>query len=235
LKQYQRIKQALIRGIAGGRWQPGDRVPSENELASEHGTSRMTARRALTELEAEGVIRRIQGLGSFVARRTIGTTLHQIRDISEDIAARGCRHRHKILLQTIAEPPPNLSEWLGNDLPETVGHLRLVHLADSLPIQYESRWVSLSLLPDFQHIDWATTPPSRVLLQRIPLSRALQRISAVALPEQAAASLQMARGSPGLFLQRVTWSGSEWATYSHFYHPGNAFSLESNIETEVLP
>ncbi len=51
------------------RARPGDPVPSEHELASRHGVSRLTARAALQELEQRHLVRRIQGRGTFVARR----------------------------------------------------------------------------------------------------------------------------------------------------------------------
>lgn len=48
---------------------PGDLVPSEHQLARRHGVSRLTARAALQEMERRNLVRRIQGRGTFVARR----------------------------------------------------------------------------------------------------------------------------------------------------------------------
>ncbi|KJG88129.1 GntR family transcriptional regulator, partial [Yersinia pestis subsp. microtus bv. Ulegeica] len=47
---YQRVKLAIIRQIRTGTWQPHQRVPSESELVTELGVSRMTINRALREL-----------------------------------------------------------------------------------------------------------------------------------------------------------------------------------------
>ena len=52
---------------------PGDQVPSENQLAQQHGVSRMTARRALSEMVDEGILLRSQGLGTFVS--TVATAM----------------------------------------------------------------------------------------------------------------------------------------------------------------
>lgn len=53
--------------ILSGELKPGDKVPSENELAKRFEVSRLTARKALERLEYEGIVTRIQGLGTFVA------------------------------------------------------------------------------------------------------------------------------------------------------------------------
>ena len=59
----------LAEGLAAEFRVVGDRVPSENEIASAHGVSRPTARAALQELERRFLVRRIRGAGTFVSRR----------------------------------------------------------------------------------------------------------------------------------------------------------------------
>jgi len=52
--------------IEGGRWQPGDRLPSETELARQFKVSRPTLRKALTALASEGLVESVQGSGWYV-------------------------------------------------------------------------------------------------------------------------------------------------------------------------
>ena len=59
----------LAEGLAADFRLVGDRVPSENEIASSHGVSRPTARAALQELERRFLVRRVRGAGTFVSRR----------------------------------------------------------------------------------------------------------------------------------------------------------------------
>ena len=96
--QYARIKEALRSEIAQGTLAPGDRVPSENQLAAQYSVSRMTARRALLELAENGVLLRTQGLGSFVADSRPMSSINQVRNIAEDIAQRGHSHSCSVLL-----------------------------------------------------------------------------------------------------------------------------------------
>jgi DNA-binding GntR family transcriptional regulator len=63
---YERIASALRDQILSGGIEPGERLPTQESLSETFGVSRIVARRALDILEAEGLIDRIQGGGSFV-------------------------------------------------------------------------------------------------------------------------------------------------------------------------
>lgn len=75
---YQRVKLAIIRQIRTGTWQPHQRVPSESELVTELGVSRMTINRALRELTNEGFLIRMQGVGTFVAEAKAHSALLEV-------------------------------------------------------------------------------------------------------------------------------------------------------------
>lgn len=64
---YQRAIERVIRLIGEQRYQPGDQLPSENDLAAGLGISRPTLREALMELQIQGVIVRRRGVGTFLA------------------------------------------------------------------------------------------------------------------------------------------------------------------------
>ena len=69
MSKYPIIKQTLKSRLLTGTYRPGQAIPSETQLAKEFVVSRMTARRALDELEREGLIYRVQGSGSFPTDR----------------------------------------------------------------------------------------------------------------------------------------------------------------------
>lgn len=63
---YKKIYSELHEAIVEGRLAPGSRVPTEKELSEQYQVSRITSKRALTELEQNQLIYRVQGSGSFV-------------------------------------------------------------------------------------------------------------------------------------------------------------------------
>jgi GntR family transcriptional regulator len=64
---YVRIADALREGIRGGRYRPGDKLPSERELSERFGVSKVTARQAIVQLRAEGLVTSRVGYGVLVA------------------------------------------------------------------------------------------------------------------------------------------------------------------------
>lgn len=68
---YRKIYEELKKQIASGQLAPGDQVPTEMELSESYQVSRITSKRALTELEQAGLIQRTRGKGSFVKEQTV--------------------------------------------------------------------------------------------------------------------------------------------------------------------
>lgn len=66
LPLYQQIYDKLMEDVADARLRPGDRLPSENELSQRFGVSRITSKRALEMLSAEGLVERVPGKGTFL-------------------------------------------------------------------------------------------------------------------------------------------------------------------------
>src|SRR6516164_3834873 len=79
---YEQIKRYVVDRIADGTWKPGEAIPSETELVKEFGVARMTVSRALRELSAGHVLRRVQGAGTFVASRDVESTVLEVRNIA---------------------------------------------------------------------------------------------------------------------------------------------------------
>ena len=113
LAPYARIKQFLKDGLASGRWPPGALMPSEAELVAQFSVSRMTVGRALRELQAEGLVQRSQGLGTFAAPlHRVSSTL-KIRDLHEEIESRGHQHHAVVHTQRTEKANAALAAQLG--------------------------------------------------------------------------------------------------------------------------
>ncbi|BBI31724.1 GntR family transcriptional regulator [Cohnella abietis] len=68
--KYLQLKEEILSWLASGRYRPGDKLPSENELAEQYSLSRQTVRQSIGELVQEGWIAREQGKGTFVSKQS---------------------------------------------------------------------------------------------------------------------------------------------------------------------
>jgi GntR family histidine utilization transcriptional repressor len=146
---YARVKQHLKNGLAAGRWPAGALMPSEAELVAEFGVSRMTVNRALRELQAEGLVARTQGVGTFAAPlHKVASTL-TLHDLQDEITARGHVHSAVVQLQRAEPAPPALAAQLGVAPRSTVFHTLIVHHENGVPLQCEDRYVNPACAPGY--------------------------------------------------------------------------------------
>lgn len=68
LPAYAQLAQLLRGRISSGEYPPGSRLPAESSLAQSFGVSAMTARQAVGVLAEEGLVKRVQGSGTFVRK-----------------------------------------------------------------------------------------------------------------------------------------------------------------------
>src|ERR1700722_18948739 len=67
--KHSAVSQALLQEIENGVWAAGERIPSEQDIATNYGVAYMTARQAVSSLVADGVLERFGRKGTFVAQR----------------------------------------------------------------------------------------------------------------------------------------------------------------------
>ena len=137
---YETVKRHITGAISSGVYAPGARLPSESELVALLSVSRMTVNRALRELSRDGVVTRVQGVGSFVAQPGAGASILEIRDIRETIAARGGRHSCRTIEAGMATAEGETAALLEVTPGSEVCHVVLVHAEDGRPLQLERRF-----------------------------------------------------------------------------------------------
>jgi GntR family transcriptional regulator len=132
--RYFRIEQALRRQIAQS--QPHDPLPSEPELAREHGVSRMTARAAVTQLVNDGLAYRAPGRGTFVAAPTGPRRADHLVRLSEEIRKQGRHPSSRVVLAELRAATAAEINRLRLRKGEVVA-IHRVRLADDEPIAFE--------------------------------------------------------------------------------------------------
>ncbi|GJG97890.1 histidine utilization repressor [Cupriavidus pauculus] len=220
---FQRIKDYVQEQIAAGVWREGDAIPPELKLADTFAVSRMTVNRALNELEAEQVLVRRKGAGTFVAQQRYQATVVEIRSIAEEIRARGHRHRSSLYRLERQRATRSLASQFGVAERSTLFHSVILHYENDEPIQVEDRWVNPALAPDYMEADFGTITPNEHLMHVAPLQRAEYQIEALLPGAEVAEMLAIEPAEPALVLRRRTFSRGAVASVVVLWHPGNRY------------
>ena len=142
---YKTIRDDLLRAIENGSLQPDQALPSERELCQRYGTSRMTVRHAVTELESLGSVYRMQGKGTFVSGRKLIQPLMQVSGFTEDMAKRGKKASSQILFAGEKKADAAIARGLRIAPGEPYILIRRVRLADGVPMAIENTALNASL------------------------------------------------------------------------------------------
>ncbi|MEV0483327.1 GntR family transcriptional regulator [Streptomyces sp. NPDC050508] len=159
LPPYRRIADDLRAAIAAGRLTPGEKLKSENELKDEYGTTRVTVRKALSLLKADGLLISEQGRGVFVRQpprvrlQTTGANFRERRstgvsNFTAEAAAQGQRAQQQILSVERVPAPAEVAERLGLSADASVIVRRRAFLIDDEPMQLVDGYYPEELFAD---------------------------------------------------------------------------------------
>jgi GntR family histidine utilization transcriptional repressor len=227
---YARVKQFLKEELAQGRWLPGALMPSDAELVARFGVSRMTVTRALRELQAEGLVERVQGVGTFAAHLYRVSSTLTIRDLHEEIVARGHRHDAEVHVKREERAAPELAAQLGLAAGAPVFHTLIVHFENGVPLQCEDRYVNPACAPAYLDVDFTKMTPTLYLLQVAPLWEAQYSIQACAPSAQEARLLDIDPAEPCLVVVRRTVSRGVPITIARLVHPGSRHQIDGQFK-----
>lgn len=227
---YQRIKNTIQRKIRLGEWPPGTKIPSENQLAADLNVSRMTINRPFSELSAEGVLKRVHGLGTFVAEPPQHASLIELRSISDEIEAQGKTHRAEVLSLEETLATACTAKRLGVQVGERLFHIVLTHFQDEMPIQVEDRYVYPALVPDFMQVDFTQITPTEYLIEQIKPDEMEHIVQAVMPDSLLMSRLAIPENEPCLQLKRRTWKDNIVVTSVYLTYPSSRYDLSARYK-----
>ncbi|MFF9098454.1 GntR family transcriptional regulator [Streptomyces sp. NPDC014776] len=207
LPMYEVIYQDLDRQLSSGTLRPGDRLPSEGEMAEHYGVSRMTVRQAVGRLTDERRLVRRRGAGTFVAdHQATFRKVHSLGPYSEDIGRGDAVIDTVVHLREVADAPEDVSDRLGLKPRQKVTRLLRLRVVDGQPAAIQDSWIPYGLAPSLADDELLDGSLYRTLVDRfgIRLTWAEQEVSAAAANAEQAALLQVPPGTPLIAITRLT-------------------------------
>lgn len=201
--KYEELCDGLRQEIRS-KLHPGDALDSERTLVKRFGVSRVTVRRAFDQLDAEGVIARVHGSGTYVNdSQLIGKTL-RLTSFTDDMRERGLEAGAVVLTTEVIPADTGLVKFLRLKPGGDVLRLRRLRLANKQPMALEDAFIPLSLFPGIEERDLTTSLYTSFSDYGYQVDRARQQITAVMLTEEDATLLDSAPGTAALRVERVS-------------------------------
>lgn len=204
---YVQIQEYIAELILSGKLRPETKILSEREFSEDLGVSRMTVRRAITELVSEGLLERRHGSGTYVARPRVTYESHELVNSIQALQARSLAVASQLLEFSEVAASRRLAESLEVELGHPLYRVVLLRFANRVPIILERGFLPCSRCPRLEEWDLEKTPLYDLLARVYGLQprRVSQTVEAVAANETVAEQLRVPEGFPLLMLHRILY------------------------------
>ncbi|ACL71039.1 GntR family transcriptional regulator [Halothermothrix orenii] len=232
---YYQLKDLLIRAIKEGSLKPGDRIPSERELAEYHDISRMTVHKAIEQLVQENYLYREKGKGTFVARKKKSRTISPLASFSAEMKAQGLRAKTIIIDWEMKEADDELAQHLKLSPGEKVYSLTRLRLVEDKPFLLEESYLPVKLCPDLKRTELEGSSLYTILREKYHynMKKAEATVEPVLLIDGIAEKLKVEEGSMGLKFCQTTYLSSKTPieyTRAHYRSDEYKFKLKFNFK-----
>jgi len=200
LPKYIQLSEMIIRDIDAGRLLDGERLPPEREMAQALGTSIGTLRKALADLDAKGLLRRVQGSGNYIRKSARSPGLYAMFRL--ELLSGGGLPTAEVLSLDFLEKPADLPDFGAATAATRIRRLRYLN---DVAIAVEEIWLdatvgrlSLPMLSDSLY---------QTYIKRLQfwIARAEDRVSLGTLPAWTPPGFA-APGSASGYIERFSWS-----------------------------
>lgn len=150
---YLQIQDLLLDRIRAGDYQPGEQVPSELEISSQHSVSRMTARKALDMLVSRGILYRRKGKGTYVAENVVSFGLSTMLSFSQTLRAQGYSVETRVLRKEVIPGSQDVLSKLQLQRDNQVIVIQRLRFVEDRPATIHTAFLEHRLFAPIMNID----------------------------------------------------------------------------------
>lgn len=223
--RYLELAQQLRRLVES--LEPGDPIPAERLLAEKYQVSRMTARKAIYELVAQGVLDRHVGRGTFVSRPSVRIEL-ALSSFSAEMASRGLTAGSQILsCRLVQATEVGIAAFESVELVE----LRRLRTADEMPVAVETAYLRSTMVPGLLAHITQVSSLYELLNERykITLVDGEQDIWARACPRDVALLLGIPAESAVFWMERTSFFQGQVVEFTRSVYRGDQYRLRAQL------
>ncbi len=206
---YAQIQEYIAEMILTGKLPPDSKIPSERDLSDELEVSRMTIRKAITELVNEGLLDRRHGSGTYVAKPKITYESGELINYMDAMKARNLTPGSQLLEFGQIVAGRRMAERLEVEIGHALYRVILLRFANRVPVILERAYFPCSRCEELEEYDLEKTSIYDLLTSRykVKLRKVLQTIEAVAASDVVAEQLRVEENFPLLMISQVMIDG----------------------------
>ncbi len=203
--RYHQIAEYYRQIIDDKALNPGEKMPTEEQISALFQVSRITVRQAMGKLVQDGYIERVQGKGSYVKAQKVGMQLNHLQGFSEEMRAKGMIGSSQVLSVNVQPCDLKVAAQLGIDVGVQVISINRLRLADGEPMAVENVFIPFYLCPDLPQRDLSGSLYQTLDEYGLRIARAQQNITAGFSSRSVCELLKIKPTVPTLQIERVTY------------------------------
>lgn len=210
MPKYLQISSWMVGLIRSGRFQIGEKLPSEVALSKLCGVNRNTLRQAVSTLVGQGILRKEKGHGTFVVSKNPARVKHSLKRISsfrDDLAEMGLKEKTLVVSKGIEPAEGHVAGLLVLGVNKSVVAIRRLRTGNDIPLIFEESYLPAEIFSGILDMDLSGSM-YRLMTQNfdVVLARSEQTLRAVNIPDRIARYLALPKGAAGLFMESVTYN-----------------------------
>jgi GntR family transcriptional regulator len=229
---YTQIKEAIRGKIIDGTYVAHQRLPSESEMISAFGVSRITVRQAMNDLQKEGLLFKVHGKGSFVALPNVSQELTHLQGFGEAMRFLGHETFSEVFgLETVTGSSIACSK-LGLREGTRVTEIRRVRYLNREPISIDYSWVRHEVGSRLSEQNLRDKDLFSLLENELgqALHSADVEIDATSASAEIAERLRVAPNSPILRIERLTFaSETKPLVFEYLHYRAESFKYKLKV------
>lgn len=228
---YYQLAELIKNEIEEKGLKVDDKIPTEREYCERYNLSRATVRQAISYLEQQGYLYKVQGCGTFVSSRVYKQKLLKFYSFTDEMKKQGKTPESEIL-----SFEKKLAGEIGKELnlsaEDFVIELIRLRMADKEKIMFEKTYLPLKKFSNLSEKDLQKNSLYGILEERygITFTKALERFSVTLSDESISKVLGIDKNEALMKVQRWTYTGLEVIEYTISYVRGDRFEFEVELE-----
>lgn len=229
---HAQIREIIRRRVLDGTYPPHSQMPSESQMMEAFSVSRITVRQALGDLQKEGLIFKVPGKGSFVAKPKAFQNLSRLQGFGEAMSASGYETFSQVLSMRRVAATEVVARRLELKLDAAVFEIQRLRYLNREPISVDQSYFPLEVGERLAQEDLATRDIFVILENDygLHLTHADVQIEAISADEGLARHLRIEEASPLLRIERLTYADKRPIDFEYLYYRGDAFQYRLRIE-----